>query len=188
MKITVIGGAGKVGSQVAFGLIILNDCFKLDLIDIDKKRLYGEMADMKQAAEVLRKQITIENVEEPRGSDYYVICAGRSGSDRLALYDDNKKIILPYIQMIARERYEESVVLMVTNPSTKLTQMALDYLPLVIPIGNKLDNARLRLCQVNASHEMPSIQAKYSEVAINKGWTAFGVAAEVISNIRWRME
>lgn len=184
MQIEIIG-LGHVGSQIAFGLVLLEDNFSLDLIDIDKKRLYGEMADLKQAVEVLRKDITIESVEEPRESDFYIICCGKSGSDRLALYEENRKIIFPYLQAIARERKEDSWTLMVTNPSTKLSQLALEHFPLVIPIGNKLDNARLRLCKVNAPHEKPNIQMKYYEVAVNKGWTAFGVASEVIQLFKY---
>jgi L-lactate dehydrogenase len=182
MRIEILG-CGHVGSSIAFGLILLEDYFELGLIDTDKKKLNGEIADLEQACEVLHKHIKIEAVEEPRESDYYIICCGKAGSDRLDLYDENRKIVLPYIQMITRVRKEDSWVLMVTNPSGKLSQLALDYIPLVIPIGNRLDNARLRLCQVNASHEKPNIQMKYYEVVVNKGFTQWGVVTEVISYI-----
>jgi malate/lactate dehydrogenase len=182
---TTIIGAGRVGVQIAYGLILegFNIKNRIDLIDIDKQRLIGEIADLKQASEVLRKTNEISAVEEPRESDFYIITAGKCGSDRMALYEDNKKIIIPYLEAIARVRREDSVIMMVTNPSTMLAKLALDYVPLVIPIGNKLDNARLRLCRVNAPHEKPDIQEKYKEVASNKGYTNFGVASEVLTYI-----
>jgi len=181
---TIIG-CGHTGSQIAFSLVLTEDNFSLDLIDTDKKKLYGEMADLKQASEVLHKNIKIESAEEPRESDFYIISCGKSGNDRESLFKENRVIILPYLAMISRARKEDSWVMMVTNPSGRLSQLALDYIPLVIPIGNRLDNARLRLCQVNASHEKPNIQMKYYEVAVNKGYTAFGVTAEVIQLLKY---
>jgi L-lactate dehydrogenase len=179
-----ICGIGHIGSAISFGLVLLENNFQLDLIDIDKKKLIGEIADLEQAVEVLHKNIKIESVEEPRESDYYIICCGKSGSDRESLYEHNKEIILPYLETIARIRKEDSWILMVTNPSGRLSQLALEYNPLIIPIGNKIDNARLRLFKVISRHETPEIQDKYKEVAINKGFTQWGVTAEVISYIR----
>lgn len=187
MKITIIG-IGNVGSAIAFGLVLTENDFEMDLIDTDKKKLNGEIADLEQAIEVLHRSIKIEPREEPRESDYYIICAGKCGNDREALYNGNRKTILPYLEAIARVRNENSWILMITNPSGRLSQLALEYVPLVIPIGNRLDNARLRLCRANSRHEKPDIQARYREVADNKGWTAFGVASEVISYIRGRYE
>jgi L-lactate dehydrogenase len=183
MNITICG-IGRVGSAIAFGLVLTENDFELDLIDIDKKKLCGEIADLEQAVEVLHKNIKIEIVENPRESDYYIICCGKSGSDRESLYEHNKDIILPYLEMIARVRKENSWVLMVTNPSGRLSQLAMEYTPLVIPIGNKLDNARLRLFKVISRHETPEIQDKYREVAINKGYTAFAPASECLSIIQ----
>lgn len=180
---TIIG-CGNVGASIAFGLVLTKDNFELDLIDIDRIKLAGEIADLKQACEVMHKNIRIESVEEPRKSDCYIITAGKAGIDRNILYEENSKIILPLIKTIAKVNGEDSWVLMVTNPSHRLAQLALEHIPRIIPIGNKLDNARLRLSKVTASHENPEIQSQYHEVIMNKGYTNWATACEVLDYIR----
>lgn len=179
-RYTVLG-SGHVGSAISFSLVLTQNDFELDIIDIDKKKLNGEIADLEQAVEVLHKNIKVDSRDEPRESDYYIICCGKSGNDRESLYENNRLIILPYLEIIARVRKENSWIFMVTNPSGRLSQLALEYSPLVIPIGNKLDNARLRMFKVISRHEKPEIQDKYREVSINKGFSQWGVTAEVIS-------
>jgi malate/lactate dehydrogenase len=137
------------------------------------------IADLKQAAEVMRKRIAIEEAEEPRESDLYVICAGKSSNDRESLFEANKEVVEPYLRQISRVRKEGSILFMVTNPSTALSKVALDYMPYVFPIGNMLDNARLRLCHISSPHEKPEVQKKYLEVKEGKGYTNWAVASEV---------
>jgi malate/lactate dehydrogenase len=154
------------------------------MIDIDKAKLRGEIADLKQAAEVMRKRITIEEAEEPRESDLYVICAGKSSNDRESLLEVNREIVEPYLRQISKIRKESSILFMVTNPSTALSKIALDYMPYVFPIGNMLDNARLRLCQISSPHEKPEVQKRYIEVKEGKGYTNWAVASEVAELIQ----
>jgi malate/lactate dehydrogenase len=181
---------GHVGIVIAFGCVMhpsLSDDLILYLLDIDNKKLIGESADLQQAVEILHSSAKIIPTNDIPEADVYVIAAGRSLDDRESLYEENKKIIENYLPEISRKRHENSLVLMVTNPSTKLAQLALNYVPLVIPIGNLLDNARLRLCKATGSHEKPDIQAKYLEVRENKGWTAFAPATECLIRIlQWK--
>jgi malate/lactate dehydrogenase len=171
---------GFVGSAVAYTLLHIPICCEeIDMIDIDKAKLRGEIADLKQAAEVMRKRITIEETEEPRESDLYIICAGKSSQDRESLLEANKEVVEPYLREISRVRKEGSILFMVTNPSAALSKIALDYMPYVFPIGNMLDNARLRLSQINSPHEKPEVQKKYLEVKEGKGYTNWAVASEV---------
>jgi malate/lactate dehydrogenase len=183
--VTIIGAAGNVGTAISFGLLwgemLVSN---LDLIDIDDKKLQGEISDLRQAIEIKGlPRMKIESIIDPRESDFYVICAGKSSDNRESLYETNLPIINHYMAKIAEVRKEDSIVLMVTNPSTRLTKVALDYVPYVIPIGNMLDNARLRLCKVNGSHEKPDIQKKYLETKNGKGYSNWAVSTEVISVI-----
>jgi len=187
MRIEIVG-CGNVGSLVAYGCILHPTirCYlkELNLIDIDEKKLAGEIADLTQMKEMIPicedKKITSNPISE---SDIYVICAGKSNDDREMLYEDNSKIVREYLEKIATVRKENSILLMVTNPSGKLAQLALDYVPLVIPIGNLLDNARLRLCKATGKHEKPSIQSEYLKVKECKGYSSMAPATEVLIRI-----
>jgi malate/lactate dehydrogenase len=187
-SVTVIG-CGAVGSQIAYGCILHPklSVLQLRLVDIDEKRLNAEVADLKQAAEILHNYfVQVEATSEIKESDIFVIAAGRSSDDRESLYEFNKPIVENYMAKISKVCHERSMVIMVTNPSTQLAQLALNYIPFVIPAGSMLDNARWRLCKVAGSHEKPNIQQKYHEVKDGKGHTAFAPATEAINLIlRW---
>lgn len=185
MNITICG-VGNVGSQIAYGCILHPklSVLQLRLVDIDEKRLHAEVADLKQAAEILHNYfVQVEATSEIKESDIYVIAAGRSSDDRESLWEANKPLVENYMAKISKVCHERSMVVMVTNPSTRLAQLALNYVPFVIPAGSMLDNARWRLCNVTGTHEKPTIQQKYLEVKDGKGHTAFAPATETIIRI-----
>lgn len=189
MRITIFG-LGHVGSAVAFGC--LNgyshaNITELDLIDTELHKLYSEYNEFIQGAEVLKKDIEVCTPVTPRESDIYVITVGKGlpnkNYSRTLLFSDNCKIVSPIIKEIKEVRHENSLVLMVTNPSTELSKIALNDIPLVFPIGNMLDNARLRLTKVEGSHEKPNIQKKFALVKGGKGFTNWACACEVLTRI-----
>ncbi len=186
-----IFGVGKVGSTIAFSCIIKELCDSIDLIDTDYERLASEHSDLVQAKETYKKRISVALPIEPRESDVYVICAGnRRGNDkgsREVLYIKNRETVIRILEKIKKVRKENSLVLMVTNPSTQLSKDALDYVPLVIPCGNLIDNARLRLCKVQGSHEKPDIEQKCLDVVNGKGYTNYAITTEVLLRIiQWQ--
>ena len=186
-----IFGVGKVGSTIAFSCILRDACDSIDLIDTDLKGLVSQHSDLLQAKETHRRRIRVALPIEPRESDVYVICAGnRRGTNkgtRNVLYKENFTDVKAILERIKKVRKENSLVLMVTNPSTELSKLALDYVPLVIPCGNMIDNARLRLCRVQGPHEKPDIEQKCLEVVNGKGYTNFAIATEVLLRIKqWR--
>jgi malate/lactate dehydrogenase len=182
MLVTVFG-LGNVGSQIAYQLV-LDGSFSVDLIDSDSKALFGQYHDLLQAKEIANYPYTeISCPLVPRESDFYIICAGSKvehGNDRNLLFKKNSVIVEEIAKMIAKVRKEDSITLMVTNPPTELTKLALDYIPNVLPVGNMLDNARLRLSKVSGSHEKPNIDDQYNLVKENKGHTCFGITTEVM--------
>lgn len=189
MIITILG-VGNVGSAVAFIVALhpeLSENLKLFLLDTDEKKLKGEVADLQQAVEILHSNADVMAVRDIHESDIYVFCMGKNGSDREELYNANKPIAEEYLKRIAEVRHENSIVLMMTNPSHRLSQIALEYVPLAIPIGSLLDNARLRLCKATGTHERPEIQKKYMEAKEGKGYTNFAPATECLIRIlQWK--
>lgn len=195
MRVTIYG-LGNVGSAVAFGCIreaiASADVNQIDLIDTDIKKLYGEYSDLVQATEVFHRKIEICLPIQARPSDVYVIAVGTAVPiteakegfySREMLFQENIDVVMPIIKEIKQVRHENSLVLMVTNPSNMLAQQALEHIPLVFPIGSMLDNARLRLTKVEGSHEKPNIQKKYADVKKYKGYTNWACAGEVLMRI-----
>jgi len=188
LKTVTVFGLGRVGSQVAYQLLMSDQIFyEIDLIDTDERTLTGQYNDLLQANEIIDAHTRINCPNKVKASDCFVICAGsriQHGNDRKLLLKKNTKIIKEIVHDIAKVRNDDSITLMVTNPSTELTKIALDYIPNVLPMGNMLDNARLRLCNVSGSHEKPCINSQYELVKENKGYTSFGITSEVIKTIR----
>lgn len=186
-----IFGVGKVGSTIAFSCILKDVCESIDIIDTDLVSLVSQHSDLLQAKETHNRRTKIAMPIEPRESDVYVICAGeRRGTNKCSrevLYKENFTVVKPILEQIKKVRKENSLVLMVTNPSTELSKLALDYVPLVFPCGNLIDNARLRLCRVQGPHEKPDIEQKCLDVVNGKGYTNFAIATEVLVRInQWR--
>lgn len=187
MHIEIIG-CGNVGSQIAFGCLLHSTirCYlkELNIIDIDEKKVRGEIADLTQMKEMISLTDNIKIVSHPISeADIYVISAGLTSDDREKVYEVNSKIVKEYLERIQKIRKENSLVIMTTNPSHKMAQLALEYVPLVIPTGTMLDNSRLRLCKVCGTHEKPNIQEKYLEVKENKSYTSYAPATEVLVRI-----
>lgn len=184
MNTCCVIGCGNVGTAICYGLLLKNSFHTIHMIDIDKIRLKAEVADLTQAARVLGSKVEFEAIEEPREADFYILVCGRAGDDdRTKLYETNAPIIEEYSAKIAKVRHEKSVILIVSNPSTRLAQDALRHNPVVIPIGNRLDNARLKMCRASGAHEKPDIQGKYLDVKEGKGYTSFAPASEVLKII-----
>jgi malate/lactate dehydrogenase len=190
MNITIIG-CGAVGSQIAFGCLLhpyLRKDLTLKLLDIDEKRLEGEYEDLIQAAEMLKGETSISIETKIPPSHVYVIAAGKTSSNREEVFEENSKIVRECMEQIASNYHcQTSMVLMVSNPSHKLAQIALEYVPVVIPTGNILDNARLNQCYATGKHESPNIQGEYLKVKNFKGFSAFAPAVEALERIyQWK--
>ncbi|RLG45339.1 MAG: hypothetical protein DRN81_02110 [Thermoproteota archaeon] len=194
MESVTVFGLGKVGSQIAYQLAMDNHFGPIYLIESDEKTLEGHYNDLVQSIEVYNSDSYMQYGNDrlvcptkPIPTDFYIICAGtriEHGNDRTLLFNKNKDIVEEILTMIAKVRKEDSITFMVTNPSTELTKLALDYIPNVLPVGNKVDNARLRLTKVSGSHEKPKINEQYKLVKDNKGYTNFAVTTEVMEILR----
>lgn len=158
-KITIIG-AGNVGSTIAYTLSNSDIASEIVLIDIDKKRVEGEVMDIAQGAS-FRDPISIVagDYEDAAGSDIVIITSGiarKPGQTRLELTQQNVdviKAITPHIVKAA----PDAIYILVSNPVDILTYVftKISGLPekQIIGSGTLLDTSRLR-CALSEHFEI----------------------------------
>jgi malate dehydrogenase len=153
MKIAIIGGAGRVGSSIAFALLQSVKPRELVLVDILKDAVQGEALDLGHAAVALSPGTKVTGTDDYsaiKGSDIVIFVAGKArkpGETREMLFDFNSKIT-----RIAAEKIKQfapgSRVVVVTNPSTQLGKVVQEATGFpedrIVVMDNQLDTARLR--------------------------------------------
>jgi L-lactate dehydrogenase len=162
-KISIIG-CGNVGVRFAYALIIKGIAREIVMIDIDRKRLEGEVMDLSHTAPYTSPvNIISGNYEDLVDSDIVVITAGKNqepGETRLNLVNKNVelfKLIIPKIQSYTKD----ALYLIVSNPVDILSYVAykISGKPKnkIFGSGTTLDTARFRYllakyCNVNATN------------------------------------
>ncbi|MDD4954377.1 MAG: L-lactate dehydrogenase [Candidatus Omnitrophica bacterium] len=155
-KVSIIG-AGSVGMRYAYALMMSGLARKIVILDIDKKRVEGEVMDLSHGAPYISPvEVAAGDYPDIKDSDLVVITAGKKqipGQTRLELAKDNVQLyrkIIPEVMRYAKE----SIILVVTNPVDVLSYAAykLSGKPAseVIGSGTVLDTARFRF--LLASH------------------------------------
>jgi len=150
-KVSIIG-SGNVGMRYAYSLMLANFARSIVIVDLDKKRLEGEVMDLTSCMPFVSPvDIIAGDYSDLESSDIVVITAGakqKPGETRLALVRQNVEIyknIIPKIMKYAKE----AVFLIVTNPVDILSYAAykISQKPWqeVIGSGTVLDSARFRL-------------------------------------------
>ncbi len=149
-KVIVIG-AGSVGTTYIYALLQTGIADEVVLIDIDKKRVEGEIMDLSHGLPYIPPVVV-------RGGEYsecadasiIVVTAGAKqspGQSRRELVQKNADIVKS-ICMEIRDTGSQATMIMVTNPVDALTQVALKHLQWprdrVIGSGTVLDSARFR--------------------------------------------
>ncbi len=149
-KIVIIG-AGVVGTTFAYALQINGGADEIVLIDIDRKRVEGEVLDLNHGLMFTSPvRIRAGDYDDCAGADVVVITAGakqKPGQSRLALVETNVRIMFEIVEKVV-EKTSDSVLLVVSNPVDILTYAALKASGLpkqrVIGSGTVLDSARFR--------------------------------------------
>jgi len=147
----VIVGAGAVGVTCAYTLLVRGSAREIVLIDLDRERLAGEVADLSHGvAFVPRTEVRAGDYEDCRGAEVVVITAGakqKPGESRLDLLSKNAAICRDIVRKVASQT-SDAVIVVVTNPVDVLTYVAqkASGLPAsqVIGSGTVLDSARFR--------------------------------------------
>ncbi len=153
-----IVGAGFVGASIAFSLMLDNALDEIVLIDIDKKKAYGEAADIAHGVEdTANADIYAGDFSDCRDCNIIIITAGRGrlpGESRIDLAEENIRIIRSVTDSLGRY-YNGCPVLMISNPVDILTASAEHLLGqkegIVFGSGCMLDSSRFKRCIARAA-------------------------------------
>ncbi len=199
MKVSIIGGGGRVGSCSAFALECMGLVSEIQIIDANADAAEGEALDLLHGSSVLGGQrINSGCYKRAADSDMYIITAGlrrKPDESRLDLINRNVSLFRQILASIKEAGYKrDAFVFVVSNPVDILTYIAAQELDLprerVIGLGTMLDTSRFRALiakelkvpstQVNATvlgEHGDSMFPVWSAVSINglpmKGFEAF---------------
>ena len=149
-KITVIG-AGSVGATVANDLMVQGIASEIVLVDVNKKKAYGEALDVYQGAPFHSPAIVRSGeYSDAAGSDIVVITCGvarKPGMTRLDLAQTNVNILKDVAAAVVPYA-PEAIYVIVSNPVDVLTYVfhKISGLPArqIIGSGTILDTSRLQ--------------------------------------------
>jgi len=153
LKVTIIGGAGRVGANAAFALQMGGIYTDIALIDLMAEAAAGEALDLAHGAALAAAQrFSAGGYELLAGSDLVIITAGlrrKPDESRLDLINRNVALFRSILAEVQAARLGgDAVCLVVANPVDILTQIAAEagiFAPgRVLGLGTVLDTTRFR--------------------------------------------
>lgn len=151
MKITIIGGGGRVGSCAAFALQTAGLVSEIQILDANKDMAEGEALDLLHGSAFAGDQrIYAGDYSRAADSDLFLITAGlRRKPDESRLDLINRNVVL-FVQILDSLKSaglrKDAHVFVVSNPVDILTQLAVQRLGLpwqqVYGLGTMLDTSR----------------------------------------------
>ncbi|KAF0096049.1 MAG: L-lactate dehydrogenase [Puniceicoccaceae bacterium 5H] len=153
MKVTIIGGGGRVGSNAAFAIQCGGIASEIQITDVNRDMAEGEALDLLHGASSTGGQrIYAGDYERAKDSDVFVITAGlrrKPDESRLDLINRNVSLFKGILQSIQQAGYKPCAhFFIVSNPVDILTQLAAASLDVptqqVYGLGTMLDTARFR--------------------------------------------
>src|SRR5712671_3034672 len=153
MKVSIIGGGGRVGASAAFALQCYNIVSELHLLDANEQAAQGEALDLLHGTSIAGDQrIYAGNYDKCSDSDLICITAGlrrKPDESRLDLINRNVTLFKQILDSLKTAGLKkDAIVFVVSNPVDILTRLAIDYLKhdpkKVIGLGTQLDTARFR--------------------------------------------
>lgn len=151
MKVTIIGGGGRVGSCAAFALQCGGIVSEIQLLDANQAMAEGEALDLLHGSAVASDQkIYAGDYARAADSDLVLITAGlrrKPDESRLDLINRNVTLFLQILDSLQGAGLrKDAIVFVVSNPVDILTQLAVQKLglpwPQVIGLGTMLDTSR----------------------------------------------
>ena len=149
----VIIGCGNVGMSYAYATLNQRTYVnELVLIDIDEKRIEGEVMDLNHCLAYSPSKINIYkgNYSDCRNAKIVVIAAGANqnvGETRMDLIHKNSAIFKSIVSQVMESGFD-GIFLIATNPLDVMTYLTYKYSLLphnkVLGTGTTLDTARLR--------------------------------------------
>ena len=151
MKITIIGGGGRVGSCAAFALQCGGLVSEIQLLDANQAMAEGEALDLLHGAALCAdQQIYAGDYARAADSDLFLITAGlrrKPDESRLDLINRNVTLFVQILDSMKNAGMrKDALVFVVSNPVDILTQIATQRLGLpwqqVFGLGTMLDTSR----------------------------------------------
>lgn len=168
MKVTIIGGGGRVGACAAFALQCGGVVSEIQLIDANEALAEGEALDLLHGAAFTADQrIYAGDYARAADSDIFLITAGsrrKPDETRLDLINRNVSIFLQILSDIkAAGTRSDAIIFVVSNPVDILTHLAAEQSGLpwqqVMGLGTMLDTARFSSL-IAEELSLPSTQVK----------------------------
>lgn len=153
MKVSIIGGGGRVGSDAAYALQFGGIVNEIALNDVNEDLAAGEALDLRHGASLLNYQtFTSGDYGVVAGSDCVVITAGlrrKPDESRLDLINRNVGLFKGILESLKGVKLADgATILVVSNPVDILTHLTVDtgIVPAshVLGLGTVLDTARFR--------------------------------------------
>jgi len=151
MKVTIIGGGGRVGSCAAFALQCGGLVAEMQILDANLDLAAGEALDLLHGSAFCGDQkIYAGDYKRAADSDIFLITAGlrrKPDESRLDLINRNVALFVGILDSIKAAGFrKEAHVFVVSNPVDILTQLAVQRLGLpwhqVYGLGTMLDTSR----------------------------------------------
>jgi L-lactate dehydrogenase len=151
MKVTIIGGGGRVGSCAAFALQCAGLVADIQILDANKDMADGEALDLLHGTAFAGDQrVYAGDYARAADSDVFLITAGlrrKPDESRLDLINRNVMLFVQILDSIKSAGFrKEAHVFVVSNPVDILTQLAVQRLGLpwqqVYGLGTMLDTSR----------------------------------------------
>jgi len=152
MKVTIIGGGGRVGVCSAFALQCGAVVSEIQILDANKELAEGEALDLLHGSALAADQrIYAGDYSRAADSDIFLITAGlrrKPDESRLDLINRNVALFVQILDSIKSAGFKkDAIIFVVSNPVDILTQLATQRLGLpwqqVIGLGTMLDTSRL---------------------------------------------
>ncbi|MCS6949759.1 MAG: L-lactate dehydrogenase [Armatimonadota bacterium] len=153
MKVSIVGGGGRVGSNTLYALQLGGVVKELAVIDVARELAEGEALDLRHGAALSAPQkIYAGGTDAAAGSDIVIITAGlrrKPDESRLELINRNVSLFRSILQELRGVSLpEHAILLVVSNPVDILTYLAVKEFTLppqqVIGLGTVLDTTRFR--------------------------------------------
>ena len=153
MKVSIIGGGGRVGSNAAFALQCAGIVSQIHLLDANEQMAQGEALDLLHGTSVIGDQkIYAGGYDKCADADLVCITAGlrrKPDESRLDLINRNVSLFKQILDSLKSAGLKkDAIIFVVSNPVDILTRLAIDTLKWdpakVIGLGTQLDTARFR--------------------------------------------
>src|SRR5271154_3667192 len=133
MKVSIIGGGGRVGSNAAFALQCASIVSEIHVLDANEQMAAGEALDLLHGASVAGDQkIYAGNYDRCADSDCLVITAGlrrKPDESRLDLINRNVSLFKGILDSLKSAGLKkDAIIFVVSNPVDILTRLVIDHL------------------------------------------------------------